>query len=72
MRSLRGAMSDWLLEAGTKLALDRQEMWRKAQQSGVRSLTAGDAQVLGALDLWSKAAIRLGFLIMPRRLEIDP
>ena len=65
MRSIRRAVSNRLLEFGADLARDRQEMWQKAQQSGVRSLTYGDYQVLGALDLWSRTAIRLGMMIMP-------
>jgi hypothetical protein len=31
-------------------------------------LSNADLQLLGALDLWSAAAIRLGIWLMPRRL----
>jgi hypothetical protein len=49
------------------MALDRHEMWQRAQRSGVHSLNSADLSMLGAIDLWSKAALRLGFMIMPSR-----
>jgi hypothetical protein len=72
VRSLRRAVSDTLLEWGARTALDAQEMLRKARQSGVRRLSPADLQLLGALDLWSTAAIRLGTIIMPSRLPGFP
>jgi hypothetical protein len=65
MRSLRRAVSDRLVEAGATLALDRQEIVRRAWQSGQRSPSRSDLSALGAIDLWSAAALRLGFLLMP-------
>jgi len=68
MRSARRAVSNWLLEWGATTALDRQEMWRKAQQSRTHSLNSADLQLLGVLELWSSAAIRLGRMIMPAQV----
>jgi hypothetical protein len=57
-------VSDRLLRAGTNLAVDRQDIWRRAQRHGTRPL-AGDLCAMGAMDLWSTVALRLGFLLMP-------
>ena len=50
------------------MALDREEMWRKSQRGGARTLSNGDLQVLFLLDVVSTTAIRLGMIIMPARL----
>jgi hypothetical protein len=63
-RSLSGRLLDW----GATLGLDRQEMWRRAQVSGARVGDQGFLQVLDALDLLSRTAIRLGRLVMPAQL----
>jgi len=68
MTSLRRRVSDRLLEAGATMALDREEMWRKSQRGGARTLSNGDLQVLFLLDVVSTTAIRLGMIIMPARL----
>jgi hypothetical protein len=68
MRSLRRALADKLVESGTQLALDRQEMLRNARNAGVRSLDSRSMELLLVLELLSSAKIKLGFLLMPRRL----
>ncbi len=68
MRSIRHAVSARLLRSGASLALGRQEMDNGHARSGTRPLSNADLQLLGALDLWSAAAIRLGIWLMPRRL----
>jgi hypothetical protein len=68
MRSLRRWVSDRLLAAGATTAIDCEQMWRKAQRSGVRNLGNGDLRVLFMLDLVSNAKIWLGMRIMPAGL----
>jgi hypothetical protein len=68
MRSLRLALADRLVKSGTQLALERQQMLRSARQAGVRSLDDRSMQVLLLVDLISSIKIKLGFLLMPRRL----
>jgi hypothetical protein len=68
--TLRQKLSTQLLEEGVRLDLDRQEIWRKAQQSGAR-LSSGDLQVLFLLGVVSKILTSLGRLIMPSRLPIS-
>jgi hypothetical protein len=64
LRPLRRVVSNWLLRVGTDLAVDRQDIWRRAREHGTRP-QSGDLTALGAMDLWSRAALRLGFLLMP-------
>jgi hypothetical protein len=74
VRSLRRAVSDRLLRAGARLALDRQEIWRRGVRAGTRP-QAADLHALGAMDLSSAVALRLGFLLMPAQppdLRRDP
>lgn len=71
MRSFRRAVSEKLLESGARLALDRQQMVLDYVGSGARRFTAGDLQVLSAIDLWSTVAIRLGRILMPARPPIS-
>lgn len=68
MRSLRRALAEKLVESGTRLALDRQEMLRSASRAGIRSLDARSNQILFLTDVLSSAKIKLGFLLMPSRL----
>jgi len=68
MTALRRKVSDRLLEAGATMGLDCQEMWRKSQREGARTLSTGDLHVLFLLDLVSTIKIRLGMIIMPARL----
>jgi hypothetical protein len=69
VRSLRQRFSDCLLQAGENIAFDRQEMCRGLQRSDVRTRNPRDvenlAQVLWLLDVVSRAAIRLGMIVMP-------
>jgi hypothetical protein len=67
MTGLRRRLSDRLLDAGSTMALDCQEMWRKSQRDA-RGPSNGDLQVLFLVDLLSRLAIRLGVMIMPPRL----
>jgi len=67
MTSLRRTISDRLMAAGARLALDSREMWRESQRSGTTPTNA-DLQVLFLLDMVSSTAIRLGRIIMPARL----
>jgi hypothetical protein len=66
MNSLRCRVSARLLSAAATMTLDGQHMWRASRRTG--RLTSGDLQVLAMIDLLSEAAIRLGMMIMPRRL----
>ena len=68
MRSIRHAVSARLLRSGASLSLGRQAMDDGHARSGTGPLSRADLQLLGALDLWSAAAIRLGIWLMPRRL----
>jgi hypothetical protein len=68
MTSLRRRVSERLLESGARMALDRQEMWRKSQRRGARTLSNADLQLLFMLDVVSATKIRLGMIIMPARL----
>jgi hypothetical protein len=70
---LRRRISDKLLDLGTTLQSERQEIWRKSQRSGLhtRDYDPGDLHVLAVLDMLdvlSNIAIRLGVKIMPTRL----
>ena len=59
-------MSGWLLRYGAAVAADHELMWRRARRAdGGYLLTPADYQLLGALDLASTVALRLGLLIMP-------
>ena len=71
VRTIRQRLSRRLLASGARLALDRRAMCARAYASGVRSLSSGDLQVLSALDLVSTVQIRLGMLVMPKRVA-DP
>jgi hypothetical protein len=64
MRSLRAALSARLLRYGTTVASDRELMWRTARRAS-QSLTQADYHLLGALDVASTVALRLGLLVMP-------
>ena len=66
MRSPRRWLSDRLLRAGTTLAVDSREIWARAERHGTRPL-AGDLVAMGAIEVWSTVALRLGFLLMPAR-----
>ena len=66
MVELRRRISEKLLEAGIELALDRQEMSRRARQRGDVPQTEF-LDVMGLLDGLSALAIRLGIVIMPTR-----
>jgi hypothetical protein len=53
------------------MARDRDEMWRKYQQSGARRATNADLGLLFMLDVMSAMATRLGMLIMPGHLPAE-
>jgi hypothetical protein len=68
MGSIRRALADKLVESGTRLELDRQEMLRNARKAGVRQLDSRSIQLLGMIEIISSVKIKLGFLLMPSRL----
>jgi hypothetical protein len=65
---LRYALSRRLLDAGTELAMDRQEMWRRSEREGHARLRDGDLQALAVMDAVSAVKIRLGMLLLPSRI----
>jgi hypothetical protein len=66
MVELRRRLSQWLLETGIELAMDRQEMLRRACQREPPPET-DFLDVLGLLEGVSALALRLGILLMPTR-----
>jgi hypothetical protein len=64
MGKLRAAMSARLLSFAADIAYDREQMWRGASRCGAR-LTSADWQLLGALELVSTVALRIGLFLMP-------
>lgn len=70
MVELRRRISERLLEAGIELALDRQEMSRRARQRGDSPQTEF-LDVMGLLDGLSALAVRLGVVVMPTRPPLE-
>jgi hypothetical protein len=68
MRSLRFRLSQRLLESGAQSALECQEMWQRARSAGIVSMDPAFARVVGAVEFRSAVAIRLGMLLMPRKV----
>lgn len=71
MVSLRRRLSDKLLNAGTTMAFDTQEMHRAYRAAGARRLTPSDAQLMLTLETVSSCMIRLGMWIMPTRTPVS-
>jgi hypothetical protein len=71
MNALRLRISTGLLEAAATQALECRDMWRRCDRSDVRTADNVDLQVLALLEAVSRAGIRLGVILMPRRLA-DP
>jgi uncharacterized membrane protein YjjP (DUF1212 family) len=70
MRSFRHRLSERLLESGAQSTLECQEMWRRARQAGISATDPAFARVVGAVEFRSAVAIRLGMLLMPRKVVV--
>jgi len=70
MGSFRRRLSERLLESGARSTLECQEMWRRARQAGITAMDPSFARVVGAVEVRSAIAIRLGMLLMPRKVML--
>jgi hypothetical protein len=68
MRSFRRRLSERLLESGAQSTLECQEMWQRARRAGVSAMDPSFARVVGAVEFRGAVAIRLGMLLMPRKV----